>query len=174
MYIDQVTKKTYNSLQEFFIENPNTSYGDVSDESWLYSVGLSKVITDMPKYDSELQYISHSEIIEENGVFKMEYYISNVDADRYKLVLISRLDQALSNYLDQVAQQRRYDDRKSCALRAGYPGPFQAEGLAFATWMDTCNALAYQFLKEIQEGTRDLPQDPQALINALPPMVWPT
>lgn len=86
---------------------------------------------------------------------------------------IPDFDRALSAHLDAVAQQRRYDNRISCAVRAGYPGPFQAEGQAFAAWMDACNAQAYTLLAEVQAGTRPLPTTTQALIDLLPPMVWP-
>ena len=59
-------------------------------------------------------------------------------------------------------------------LRAGYPGTFQAEGIAFAAWMDQCNALAYNLLAEVVAGTRPLPESPKALIDLMPPMVWPS
>ena len=81
---------------------------------------------------------------------------------------------ALTLHLDAVAQQRQYDNRITCMVRAGFPGPFQAEGLAFAAWADTCNATAYALLAEVQAGTRPLPETTQALIDVMPPMVWPT
>lgn len=87
--------------------------------------------------------------------------------------MIQACDKALTDHLDATAKNRRYDNRITCAVRAGYPGPFQSEGVAFALWMDTCNALAYQFLAEIQAGTRPLPTDPQQLIAELPAMEWP-
>ena len=86
---------------------------------------------------------------------------------------IAEFDAALVAHLDQVARERRYDNRITCAVRAGYPGPFQAEGQAFAEWMDGCNALAYQLLAEVMNGTRPMPDSPQALIDLLPAMVWP-
>lgn len=86
---------------------------------------------------------------------------------------IEVFDAALVAHLDATARERRYDNRITCALRAGYPGPFQAEGIAFASWMDQCNALAYQLLAEVVAGTRPLPSSPQALIDMMPPMVWP-
>ena len=86
---------------------------------------------------------------------------------------IAAFGSALDAHLDTTAQQRRYDNRLTCALRAGYPGPFQAEGIAFAGWMDQCSALAYQLLAEVMQGTRPMPDSPQALIDLLPVMVWP-
>ena len=86
---------------------------------------------------------------------------------------IAAIGAALDAHLDATAQQRRYDNRLTCALRAGYPGPFQAEGVAFASWMDACNALAYQLLGEVMQGARPMPDSPQALIDLLPVMDWP-
>lgn len=86
---------------------------------------------------------------------------------------IAEFESALDAHLDAKAQERRYENRISCALRAGYTGPFQAEGIAFASWMDDCNTLAYQLLAEVMGGQRPMPTDPQALIDLLPAMEWP-
>ena len=87
---------------------------------------------------------------------------------------IAVFDAALVAHLDATARERRYDNRVTCALRAGYPGPFQAEGITFAAWMDQCNALAYQLLTEVAAGTRPMPDSPQALIDLMPAMEWPS
>jgi hypothetical protein len=94
-------------------------------------------------------------------------------AEEAKAALVASYDQALSNHLDFVAQSKRYDTRITCAVRAGYPGPFQAEGAAFAAWMDDCNAQAYRMWAEIEAGTRLMFADTAEFIAALPPMVWP-
>lgn len=82
-------------------------------------------------------------------------------------------DEALTNHLDSVAKSKQYDNRVTCALRAGYPGPFQAEGQAFATWMDTCNAMSYLWWAEIEAGTRPMFSAPEEFIAQLPPFSWP-
>jgi hypothetical protein len=79
---------------------------------------------------------------------------------------------ALESHYDATAQSRRYDSRLTCALRAGYPGPFQAEGLAFAIWMDECNAYAYGQMALVQGGGRAQPT-PEGLVAELPPIAWP-
>lgn len=79
---------------------------------------------------------------------------------------------AMEAHYDTKAQERRYDNRLTCALRAGYPGPFQAEGQAFAVWMDTCNALGYQIMDEVLSGTRPVPTVAE-LIADLPVLEWP-
>lgn len=86
--------------------------------------------------------------------------------------ILASLTQAMQAHLDAEAQTRRYDNIKSAALRAGYPGPFHDEGVAAATWMDTCFALGYTILAEVQAGTRSMPTEAE-LIALLPPMVWP-
>ena len=57
-------------------------------------------------------------------------------------------------HLDTAAQAMRYDSIHTAALRAGFAGPFQAEGIAFAQWMDACNATGYEVMAEIIAGTR--------------------
>lgn len=75
---------------------------------------------------------------------------------------------------DAQAQSRNYDNRTTCALRAGYPGPFHNEGMAFAQWMDASNARAYEILAAVQAGQRPAPVDVPALLAELPQLVWPS
>ena len=81
-------------------------------------------------------------------------------------------DKALTDHLDAEARTHRYDNRINCALRAGYAGPYHAEGVAFAQWMDACNAAGYAILEDFQAGR--IPQPTVAeVIATLPVMVWP-
>lgn len=80
--------------------------------------------------------------------------------------------QTLNAHLDSVAGERRYDSRFTCSLRAGFPGPFQAEGLAFAAFMDACNMVGYSMMKRAKAGEIPVPTDAE-LIAAMPVMVWP-
>lgn len=84
----------------------------------------------------------------------------------------ARLTTALNNHLDSVAGQRRYDDRFTCSLRAGYPGPFQVEGQTFAAWMDACNMTAYGIMAQCKLGLRQIPTEAE-LIALMPAIVWP-
>ena len=86
--------------------------------------------------------------------------------------MIKELTSALEAHYDSVAQTRRYDNRLTCALRAGYAGPFQSEGATFAIWMDTCNAAAYVIMAECLAGTRAIPT-PAEIVAAMPEIVWP-
>lgn len=78
----------------------------------------------------------------------------------------------LNAHLDAVAGQRRYDNRFTCSLRAGFAGPFQAEGQAFAAWMDQCNMTGYTIMQEVKLGQRPVPSAAE-LIAAMPTIEWP-
>ena len=86
--------------------------------------------------------------------------------------IIAQYESALDTHLDSVAKAYRYDDRKSFALRAAYPGPYQAEGLAFAQWMDDCNVQAYSLLQSVTAGETPKPTI-EEMIAALPRFVLP-
>lgn len=109
---------------------------------------------------------------EQGVIHTVAEQIAAAQAEAQK-VLLETYDQALTNHLDAVAQARRYDNRITCALRAGYAGPYHDECAAFAVWMDTCNATAYQWMQEIAAGTRPMFNSPDEMIDALPVMVWP-
>lgn len=87
--------------------------------------------------------------------------------------IVARYTHALERFYDSKAAERRYDSRLTCALRAGYAGPFYEEGAAFAVWMDNCNVYAYQVMAEVQDGSRPMPSE-EELISELPELVWPT
>jgi hypothetical protein len=76
-------------------------------------------------------------------------------------------------YLDAKARERKYDSIHTAALRAGYPGPYQAEGIAYAQWMDLCNATGYQILADVQAGNRPMPVSTDAYLALLPTLVLP-
>lgn len=86
--------------------------------------------------------------------------------------IAARYEALLDNHLDAVAKAHRYRDRERFALRSGYPGPYQAEGIAFGTWMDTCNKLSYDLMDDVIAGRVELPT-PEQFINDLPIFVKP-
>lgn len=77
----------------------------------------------------------------------------------------------LEALFDAKAQERRYDNRLTCALRAGYAGPFHDEGEAFAQWMDATNAYGYTVMAAVQAGERPLPTW-EELAAELPAAPW--
>ena len=89
------------------------------------------------------------------------------------LAMQAAILQGMTALFDATAQARNYDNCVTCALRAGYPGPFHDEGVAFATWMDTQNAKAYTLLAQVKAGAIPMPESVDAALALLDPMVWP-
>lgn len=86
--------------------------------------------------------------------------------------ILEKYQQAHDAHLDAAARSRRYDSIHTAALRAGFPGKFHEEGVAFATWMDDCNDTGYQVMDEIASGVRD-PLSIDEYIALLPVLVLP-
>lgn len=87
---------------------------------------------------------------------------------------VADFDRALTRHFDAVAQSQNFESRITCALRAGYPGPYQSKGIAFARWMDDCNVYASAQLLSWQTGGRLAPASLEAFISELPTITWPT
>ncbi|MFZ4537880.1 hypothetical protein [Propionivibrio sp.] len=66
--------------------------------------------------------------------------------------VIAKYESALDAHLDSVARLHRYDNRFTFALRAGFDGPYRAEAVLFAQWMDACNVAAYALIAEVKAG----------------------
>jgi hypothetical protein len=176
MFYEPSTQTEYTTVESFRLAYPNTSFGDLYVESNRIAAGLYSIVDSVPSYDRELQQVTPGGVEQIDGIWYRQYTVSDrtlTDEERMA-ILVGRYDAALTAHLDATAQTRRYDNRITCAVRSGYPGPFQAEGQAFAIWMDSCNAYAYQLLSDVAEGNRLPPESPDAFIAELPEMVWPT
>lgn len=92
--------------------------------------------------------------------------------EQIETVVVNSYVVALESHYDSVAQQKNYDNRLTCTLRAGYEGPFQAEGAKFGKWMDSCNIYAYTELEKMKQGARPVPASPQDFVKELPPLNW--
>lgn len=89
--------------------------------------------------------------------------------------IIKNIITGLEYYYDKVAQVKKYDNRVTCTLRAGYAGPFQSEGLAFAIWMDECNAYGYTVMENVLLGLRGIPTISELILELpVPPWELPT
>lgn len=131
-------------------------------------------------YESEcVLFVEHGAILEHTKAEFLkdiaDQYIQETQSyiEKQQQAIITQLTTALTDYFDSVAAEKNYGNRITCAVRAGYPGPFQAEGQAFAIWMDTCNAAAYQILAEVLEGTRPVPNGFEEIKSELPSFTWP-
>lgn len=86
--------------------------------------------------------------------------------------LILAIQNAVVEYLNAPAKAKLYDSIQSAALRAGFPGPFHDEGVAFASWMDACWVKCYELLAEVKAGTRPV-MSPEGVVSELPTLVLP-
>jgi hypothetical protein len=81
-------------------------------------------------------------------------------------------DDALIDLFDRTAQTKQYDNRITCAMRASYEGPYQAEGAAFGKWMDECYAKAYARQAQAARGESAYPAAAD-LVASMPSIDWP-
>lgn len=77
-----------------------------------------------------------------------------------------RYNAVVNNVLNQKAVEHGYDDIKSAALRAAYPGPYHEEGVQFAKWMDECWWIAFELLNQVKQGQPPLTDE--QLVAELP------
>ncbi|MDN8617012.1 hypothetical protein [Variovorax ginsengisoli] len=80
---------------------------------------------------------------------------------------------AVDAHLNAAAKAKGYDSIVTAAHRAGYPGPFHDEGVAFATWMDATYQQCYALLAQVQAGEAAEPT-PAELIAMLPTLKLPS
>ena len=174
MFYDSSTQTEYVSIDAFKLAHKHTSFGDLYNPIYRESINLYTIDELPPEYDSELFDSVAGGVELVNGRWKRIYLQTPKDLTQEQVdsIITSRYEAALTNHLDSVAQSKRYDNRITCALRAGYPGPFQTEGQTFAAWMDECNALAYQMLSDIKTGTRPMFNSVDEFIAELPAINW--
>ena len=86
--------------------------------------------------------------------------------------LMDAIDEAIEQHTEQVAQAKQYKSGDRCVSYAGYPNPYQAQGLAYATWRTNCWVYVIQEQAKIIAGTRTIPASAEAILE-LPLMVWP-
>lgn len=177
-YINTLSGSYPISESQIRAENPNTSFTTpfVAPEPYAFVFAApqpahnrvtQRVAEDAPALTVKGHYEQRWEVIALSAEQVTANQIAAAQAMQAAIV------DAMTALFDSTAQARRYDNRITCALRAGYVGPFQAEGQAFATWMDTCNALGYTMLAEVQAGTRPMPASVVDALALLPEMVWP-
>ena len=84
---------------------------------------------------------------------------------------LKAIEQVIEKHMDSVAQARRYDNRDSCRLYAGYPNPFQVEAIAYGQWVANCWLVSNTAQADIIAGLRTIPT-PDEAVAELPTMVW--
>jgi len=168
MYIKPPSTAPY-SIRQLRIDNPDTSFPAEPSNELLAEWGVYPVIKSAtPEYDAAMQYLVAADPVLIDGQWIQQWEAIDLPASDAQAAYAA----ALESHYDAVAQSRRYDNRLACALRAGYPGPFQAEALAFAQWMDNCNATAYQYMLDVEAGKLERPTI-AGMLKLVPDIVWP-
>lgn len=134
-------------------------------------IPLLDVIID---FDRDTQYAIDlgTEIDEENKVARVKWDIKPIHPSKLDRLYQKYLHQ-LEQFMDSIAKSKKYDDRKSFALRAAYEGPYQEEGVLFATWMDSAYKEFFDLVEKMKkeeipilsfkEVLEKLPQPPFSL-----------
>ena len=86
--------------------------------------------------------------------------------------ILSEIEAAITAHMDSVAKSKRYDNRDSCRLYAGYPNAYQAEAIAYGQWVASCWVVSNTAQADIIAGLRTIPTPTEAVAE-LPVMVWP-
>lgn len=165
---------TYGQLRADFPQTSFRSESEVTPDD-LAPFGVLPVVDDpLPAFNPLEQRLEQSLAVQADRVVR-GWTLRPVTPEEYAeevANLVGLYDAAMSDHFDAVARQRNYSGRNTAALRAGYPGPFQQEGIAFATWMDQCNLFGYQLIADVQAGRAQLPTV-EAFIALLPEISWP-
>ena len=164
------------ALQRLPRDFPNVSFMQPFEANELAQFSVFPVAqAAKPDFDRMVQRVAEIAPEKQGGAWVQRWQVVDLtDAEKAQAqaAIIKEYTDALTRHLDAVAQAKNYDNRITCAVRAGYAGPFQAEGQAFAAWMDTCNALGYQVMADVLAGNIPMPTA-QGLIDMLPDMEWP-
>ena len=145
-------------------ENPQTSFPTPISNAQAEEFGYVYVTPTTPPAPNP-----HCTVVEGTPVNNTQVW-TQVPMSQQAVIL--EFTDALEAMYDAKAQEKKYDTRYTCALRAGYASAFQAEGLAFAQWMDTCNANAYTTMASVLAGQTPMPTV-AGLLAQMPTFTWP-
>jgi hypothetical protein len=165
----------YKAPDQYITEGqPFTVDGTQYPANWLnlstpedkLTLGLQEVVTVGTREDDKYFWVSET----------LEGSVRTIvntpkDAAMVMEIKVAEYTAALEAHYDKKAKERKYDNRYTCSIRAGYVGPFQAEGIAFAQWMDACNAACYTMLAAVAGGA-PMPTI-EEVIAGLPELTWP-
>ena len=81
---------------------------------------------------------------------------------------------AVQSHIDAIAQSRQYENGVSLASYRNDPDETWAtEAAAFIAWRSDVWAFVFGWLADVQAGTDAPPESAEALVAALPEMIWP-
>ncbi len=86
---------------------------------------------------------------------------------------LSEFQRAHDAHLAAPAIARGFRDFDTFALRAGYPGPHQADAIVYAQWLDACDIFGKQLMADVIAGTVAAPSTTDDYLALLPVLVFP-
>jgi hypothetical protein len=93
-------------------------------------------------------------------------------ADAIRAARLSAYKSAFDSRLDEVAQQRQYDNRLTIAAYVSSSNPqWSAEAQAFIVWRDACLEYLFEQLSAVEAGTIDAPTVVE-FIAGMPVIDW--
>ncbi len=92
-----------------------------------------------------------------------------------KEIYISNLEMCVEQYLNNVAQEKSYNDIISlCSYAISTNEKFQKEGIAGNEFRDKVWEKFFELYEQIKNNKRDLRISPEKLCKLLPKIVWPS
>lgn len=144
----------------------------VNNENEARALGFYPLSMTEPEYNRLTQRAVDKGTKISNGIAYVDWEVVPLPLDVMKANLVQSLNQDVAKYMDRVAQAKGYDNRITCSMRAGFDGPFKAEGQAFASWMDNCFTIMYQVLYKAEQGEIPIPTTFNELLQYLPTPPW--
>ena len=81
----------------------------------------------------------------------------------------------VQDHIDLIARAREYIDGFALASYATSTVPlWRGEAEAFIAWRDAVWLVVFDLLAQVEAGTADPPETPDALVAMLPHITWPT
>jgi hypothetical protein len=144
----------------------------INDEKTAVENGFYPLSMSQPEYNKLTQRVVDKGTVIDNGVAYVDWEITPLSLETMKVNLVNQFNSDAVKYMDKVAQAKGYDNRIACSMRAGFDGPFKAEGQAFAIWMDTCFATMYLVMERAEKGEIPIPTTFNELLQHLPTPPW--
>ena len=111
-------------------------------------------------------YLRVVKLNENTGQKYIEFSYGLVVSEKAKEVLVE-----IELYYDEVAMLNGYYSALYCLSRTGYNNIFKEECTRYAEWMDTCNSICYQIIKDCEINNTELPSKEELLMQ-LPIFTW--
>ena len=141
----------------------------VNEETKEVSVGLG---TDTEFYKS----IGMEEMEVEqayDGIWYVAGYAPTQPVQEVKAEIQKRLTDGVQNWMDNIVQERNYDNVHTCVGTYLYSPieKFRLEAEAVRDWVSYVWAKCYEMLAQVEAGERDIPTL-EEVIAELPVLVW--